>query len=352
MECVPFGPKEAPVSHTYRYAMCCRNLPSRSRDLLIAVINNALVFGFINVILLLYCVAFINQDSVALILTFVLGLFLPMLIVGLFFGLLSIGPCRNTFFLWVSIFFYAFGLILIVVFGYLLAAYSASECWGYWMSTTLGFFSLLYLIVRSYMLQKHLGDKGSEQFIIEGDVQFADTPKLREFKTALYILLIAQFIVCTVTGAIFFGASKATNILTTADLAYPFGLSGAFYVYMTVMGVFLLNSPFAQYYKSLMVFETISTVFVVGLTAWLLVLNAYVLFFLIIVVGFWAAIMGTAASVIKRKMLATTVRHVQLQDEDVGDVELEGEQRQQQQQQQQHEQTEKSESDSQTRGHY
>jgi hypothetical protein len=184
------------------------------------------------------------------------------------------------------------------------------------------------------LLQKHLLDKGREQLIIEGDIQFADTSKLREFKIALYILLITQFIVCTVVGAIFFGATNATDILTTEKLAYPFGLAGCFYIYMTVMGLFLLNSPFEQYYKSLMVFETISAVFVVGLTAWILILNAMIIFFLLIVIGFWAAIMATTATVIKRKMLATTIRHIQLQDEDIGDVELEAQQQPQQQEQQ------------------
>jgi hypothetical protein len=198
------------------------------------------------------------------------------------------------------------------------------------------------------LLQKHLFDKGKEQLIIEGDIQFAETPKLREFKIALYILLITQFLVCTITGGIFFGATQATEVLTTAKLAYPFGLAGCFYIYMTIMGLFLLNSPFEQYYKSLMVFETISAVFVVGLTAWILILNPMIIFFLLIVIGFWAAIMGTTATVIKRKMLATTIRHIQLQEEDIGDVELEGQQQPQEQEQEQEQQV----GEDQTHGHY
>lgn len=43
--------------------MCCPNLESRARDLLIAVVNNTLVFGFVNVILLLYCIVSGNDDS-------------------------------------------------------------------------------------------------------------------------------------------------------------------------------------------------------------------------------------------------------------------------------------------------
>jgi hypothetical protein len=47
--------------------MCCPNLESRARDLLIAVINNTLVFGFVNVILLLYCIVSGNDDSFSVI---------------------------------------------------------------------------------------------------------------------------------------------------------------------------------------------------------------------------------------------------------------------------------------------
>jgi hypothetical protein len=181
---------------------------------------------------------------------------------------------------------------------------------------------------RSFLFQRDLNMKRTEQLMIEGDIQFANTPKLREFRIALYILLFSQCLVCIIAGAVFFGATTATNVLTTDKLAYPFGLSGAFYIYMTIMGLFLINSPFEQYYKSLMVFETLSAAFVVALTAWILVLNPFIIFFLLLVIGFWAAIMATAGTVIKRKMLAKSIRYVELQNEDIGDVELENQQQQ------------------------
>jgi len=292
--------------------VCCRTYSTKHNAFLIAIINNILIFGGINIPLVLFCLGWGFSDAVGII----IGGVFTINIGASAAGFVSLFCCPKKYWFYWALFVFVAVLELvgsIVTTGFFLVYI---QCWPFLVTTFFGIASTVFFLLRTAIVASFVKENREEDLYVEGERRYEEEGTVRSYKIALSVLLAAQFIVCLFVGlAYYFTLQQYTFAgIDPPAFAYPLGISGALYMYMFVMGMLFIHTHFEQYYWSLMVLETLVTVFVMTATGWMVVLTWNIIPFLFLILIFWCAIITTTALVIKRNVLATTTHDILVEE--------------------------------------